>query len=579
MQLRLRSLVSPFARLGVFLLRKSGASPMAVDTTFYLALILASGVFIWLSSMPFSQNLLMASVVLVFVSGFLEEVRREHGNKDSEVSRHADLILYGAILYYLTQESYINFYLSQEGHIVLGGALVLGIFLLEKVLERTVKGERSPGLEVPAERLLFLTLFAVTGYNHKAYEDFLLAGLALLTLLFYASSLYHYVSFKGFSISPRRARSIIFSVLTFYQDSMEKMKFVAGVVYRVLRQILETQTLPEKKPEGEAVPQGEGHGYNFTVMVVNEYEYPVPDAKVVVSSREGSLTKTGYTDTQGKCVFDGLREGQYTIAIEGEGLPQERYERYINMDSGEIFRLQAMPIDLSVVVNDGKEMRPIMNAQVTIETADGKTHERKTDNLGVAYFESLPGGYAELRVEARGYQEKTRRIDPAAEKVVSLNMRRRQLVNIHGSLLVEYRELRDAEEAVKRIIEAYTEQGERVCLVSTSSLLRECASPGIEVVDFSSALLEDIEIVLGELSSGGVLLFEPVTELIHRIGLDEALRFMAKLLSFSRDRKVSLVALINQGAHGERIAGMFEKLFEEVAEFNEGRMVEKGGAS
>jgi hypothetical protein len=54
---------------------------------------------------------------------------------------------------------------------------------------------------------------------------------------------------------------------------------------------------------------------------------------------------------------------------------------------------------------------------------------------------------------------------------------------------------------------------------------------------------------------------------------------MAKLATYAGERGVSLVAFINKGAHGERIAAMFEELFEDVAEYREGGLVEKGEIS
>lgn len=578
MQLRLRSLIAPLAGIGALLLRRFGSSPKALDTSFYMILLLASGVFIWLSTTPFSQSLLAASVALVFVCALMEEVRREFGVKDTEASRYADLILYGGIIYYLINGNYVNFYLSQRFHLFLGGALVLGIYVLNKTLELTVKGRRTPGLEVPAERLLFLTVFAVTGYNHRAYEDFLLAGMALLTFLLYAYSILLYTNYRGFSVSTKRIRSYLVRVLGHYQGGVEKMKVGGWMVYRFLRSLLQTPPAKVKSP-GEASSSALSHGYNFTVMVLNAQEQPVADATVTMTGSDGAFSDTKYTDHQGKCVFSNLGEGQYTISVEAEGLPGRSYERYINMDSGEVFRLHSALLDLSVVVNDSREMRPIPDALVTLETADGETHERRTDNLGVAYFDGLPGGYATLQVEAAGYVGKTRRVDPATENMVSVNMMRRQVMEVHGSLLVEYMEIGGAEEAVGLVVDAYREQGGKLCLVSTSSLLRNFALRGVETIDFSSALPEDIEIILGELPSGGVMLFEAVTELIHRLGLEEALRFMEKLLSFAREKEVSLVAFINKGAHGERIAAMFEEFFDEVAEYVEGGLVAKGGVS
>lgn len=579
MQLRLRSLIAPLVKGGIWLLRRFDVSPQALHESFFIIVLFAAGIYVWLSTTPFSQVILTASVVMIFVSGIVDEVRREYGVSDTVASRYADFILYGGILYYLMQGSYINFYITSKGHYILGGALIGGVLLLNKILELTVRGERNPGFEVPAERLIFLTVFAITGYNHSAYEDFLFVGLAMLTLLLYSYSALLYINYKGFSISSGRGKSALLRVLSVYQDGVEKMKAGAWIVYRFLKRTLHTRAPQGRAPARAEVPQEAAHGYNFTVMVLNAEEQPVVDSVVAMSSADGSLSETKYTDIQGKCVFSNLREGQYTISIEAEGLPAGTYERYISMDSGEVFRLEASILDLSVVVNDSKEMRPIPNALVTLETPEGEVFERRTDNLGVAYFDRLSGGKTTLTVEAQGYISKTRRIDPAVENVVSINMRRKQLVEIRGSLLVEYMEHGAVEEAVGIVIDAYKEQGEKPCLISTTPLLEKFSPRVVRPVDFSSVLPEDIEIIMGELPSGGAMIFEAGTELIHRLGLDEALRFMAKLATYANERGIGLVAFINKGAHGERIAAMFEKLFEDVAEYREGGLVEKGEIS
>lgn len=580
MQLRLRSFIIPLVRGVVLLLRRVGTSPKTLNSFFYLTIIASSGVFLWLLSMPFSHTLLTASMVLIFASGFMEEVRREYQIRDSEFSRYADLILYAGILYYLSQGSYLNFYVSQKGHLLLGGFLVLGMYTLEKALERGVRKGRSPGLEVPSERLLFLTVFAITGYNHKAYEDFLLVGLILLTLVIYSSALYHILTHRGVSISRRKVRAALSRFFAVYLNALDRVKAGVWVLYRVIRRIMRTQPQVRAPVPGVTTATAEpAHGYNFTVIVVDEEEQPVAEARVTVVNVEGSVCETGYTDPQGKCVFSNLPEGQYNLTIEAEGLPEEQFERYINMDSGEVFKLRPLSLDLSVVVSDSVERRPVVDALVTLETADGHVFERRTDNLGVAYFDRLPVGHARLKVEAEGYVTKTRRIDPASENMVSLNLRRRQVFEIPESLLVEYREMEEAGEILNILLSAFGEMGEKPYLVSTGSILREFTVSKVEGLDFSSALPEDIETALGEMPSGGAMIFEAVTELIHRLGLDEALNFMGKLLTFARERNVSFVALINQGIHGERIAAMFEGLFDGVAEYSEGGLVEKGGRS
>jgi hypothetical protein len=364
-------------------------------------------------------------------------------------------------------------------------------------------------------------------------------------------------------------------MLRFYLEALGKIKIAVGLLYEAVKGAKAKTQVPIEV-RGEPYSSEPRHGYNYTVMVMDAEEHPVSNARVTMTSMETSKSESRYTDSAGKCSFSDMGEGQYLITIEAEGYEAEQYDRYISIDSGEVFRLRRPAVDLSVVVNDLEKRSPISNALVTLEIAEGEKLERLTDNLGVAYFDRLLPGFAELSVKARGYEGRSQRINLDSENVVSLNLKRRAFVEFEGSSLVEYDQLGELEGMMKQVVNSFTEKGRKVYLISTPPLLEACTGEGVKAIDFSSAMPEDIEPLLGEIPAGGVLIFEAVTDLIHRIGLDEALRFMGKLISYAAGEELDIVAFINRGAHGERIAAMFEKLFQGVAEVKDGRLVEKG---
>jgi len=230
---------------------------------------------------------------------------------------------------------------------------------------------------------------------------------------------------------------------------------------------------------------------------------------------------------------------------------------------------------MSVVVNDFENRSPISNAVVILSMGEGGKMERLTDNLGVAYFDELDCGFAELSVEARGYVRRGERINLDAENVVSINLKRKAFLKLEGPSLVEYYRQDELEGAIKQVIGEFIGREKEVYLVSTGPILEACIEEGVRVVDFSSTMPEDLESMLEEMPADGVLVFEAITELIHRVGLDEALEIMEKTVNYITKEGLNMAAFINRGAHGEKITGMFEKFFLWTAEIMDGELVEK----
>lgn len=584
MDLRLRNIFKPAAHGLALFFDKLGFSRRALNIFLYLLILTTILNFILLIASPFNQELLILSVVLVFLCGFFDEVKRDYlflvKDKETLVDRYADLPVIGAILYYLNS----SYFLASIQYLALGGVILLGMLLLNYALKITVKGGRSPGFEVPAERLFLLSVFAVAGYNHRSLEEFLFAGLIGVAFFLYATVLHSFILYKEFSVSFAKARSISSGLFGFYLGALKKIKIGAGLLYEAVKRATVKPQVPVETPGIEKqeglYPSEPAAGYNYTILVVDaKDEQPISNARVTMTSVETSKSESRRTDSAGKCRFPDMMEGQYLITVKAEGYKEEQYDRYISIDSGEVFRMHTPLVDLSVVVNDLEKRAPIPNAVVTLAIAEGEDLEGLTDNLGVAYFDQLPPSFAELSIKARGYEEKTGRINLDAEKVVSFNLKRKAFMKFEGPSLVEYDQVEGLEEVIKEVIGAFAEKGRDVYLVSTPPLLDACSGEGVKAIDFSSAMPEDIEPLLEEMPAGGVLIFEAVTDLIHRIGLDEALKFMGKLVEYTTREELNIVALINRGAHGERIAAMFEKIFQGIAEVKDGRLVERSEGS
>jgi hypothetical protein len=192
----------------------------------------------------------------------------------------------------------------------------------------------------------------------------------------------------------------------------------------------------------------------------------------------------------------------------------------------------------------------------------------------VAYFDQLDFGFAKLGVDAKGYVGREERINLDAENVVSINLKRKAFLKFEGPTLVEYDRQEELEGVIKLVISEFIGREREVYLVSTGSILGACKGEQVRVVDFSSTMPEDLESMLEEIPAGGALLFEAITELIHRVGLDEALSFMEKTVNYLTKEGLNIVAFINRGAHGEKITAMFEKFFLSIAEVRDGGLVE-----
>lgn len=589
MEFRIRNIFRPVAHFFALIFQRLNFSSRAITAFVYFLILITAALFLWLSASPYSRSILVLSIAFIFITGFFDEVKREFliltrdAGGELILDRYADLLIIASIIYYLNLGSYRSVYATQSQHLFLGAALGLGVLFLNYYLRFMVKGERSPGFEVPAERLFLLSAFAVAGYTHESFEDFLLAGLLALALLIYGSMVYGLMQRRRDLFSTASVAKVLSPVARAYARALQALKTGLGILYKATKKgPTRGEASVEVGKPGEAqeyafVPEP-GQGYNFTVVLVDSAtEEPISNAGVELMNLETDKTISRYTDEAGKCVFTEVVEGQYVLSIKAQGFKEEQYERYISIDSGEVFRLTKPSLDLSVVVNDFENRSPIPNAVVRLSLGDGRKIERLTDNLGVAYFDQLDFGFANLGVEAKGYVGREERINLDAENVVSISLKRKAFLKFEGPSLVEYDRQEELEGAIKLVISEFIGREREVYLVSTGSILEACKGERVRVVDFSSTMPEDLESMLEEIPAGGALLFEAITELIHRVGLDEALSFMEKTVNYITKEGLNIVAFINRGAHGEKITAMFEKFFLSIAEVRDGGLVERSG--
>ncbi|MDP6613140.1 MAG: carboxypeptidase-like regulatory domain-containing protein, partial [Candidatus Hydrothermarchaeota archaeon] len=361
MELRIRNIFRPVAHFFATIFQQLNFSSRAITAFFYFLILTTAVLFLWLSTSPYSGSLLILSTAFIFITGFFDEVKREFliitrdASGELILDRYADLLIIVSMLYYLNLGSYRIIYATQSQHLFLGAVLGLGMLFLNYYLRIMVKGERSPGFEMPAERLFILSAFATAGYTHESFEDFLLAGLLALALLIQGSIVYGLMQRRRDLFNAASVAKVLSPVTWAYARVRQLLKTVRGVLYKTTKkcptpgEVFVEVGKPEEEQE-YAFGSEPWQGYNYTVVLVDAVtEEPISNADVELTNLEADKTISWQTDEAGKGIFTEVMEGQYVLSIKAEGFKEEQYERYISIDSGDVFRLSKPSLDLSVV--------------------------------------------------------------------------------------------------------------------------------------------------------------------------------------------------------------------------------------
>jgi len=542
MEVRLRFILKPLAKPIVAIFQKTQAfSSKGIKIVSLYFLLATSCIFVMLVRYPYSHNLKLLAIIFLFLSAFWDEVEREF----NRTKGYSDILVFTALFYYLCNETFLEKFLPLRYLIVTWILLMLGILILPSFSERG-------GFDYKSERNLLLFLFAVAGYTHKAFSEYLCYGFAALTIAIYLSLLHSFLIFKGISLK-NMIRSIPRPHLKLPEIKLSSI------------------STREKEHEEEYEEYEELPKYNYTVIVTGEDGSPLPNVKVEVIGSNQYVTKL--TNASGKCEFS-LFEGEYKIKIKPQGFVGVEEERYISADSGEVFRL-SRPRDLNVLVMDAETNLPLPNAMVTL-SLKGEHHRQGTDNIGIAYFTNLKAEDYRLRVEARGYQIFERKVNPI-EGHISVRLKKfpEKISNILLSpCLIEFS--RGLENVLLQVTRAYLEEGKNVVLASsppaTAFYERNLSrvriiniptkgeiSEGLATIPISQ--LEYFDYVIESLNENSILIFEPFSKIILTKGFEEALGFLDKLINKAGDK---LLLCLNLASVEEPEKMEIEKRFKSI---------------
>ena len=607
----IRTLSVPFAYLAAFILKKLNVSIYAVVSFSFLLIFTTVGAFYMVFAAPFNVALYMAITTAgIFLTGLIDEVIRELSRTKKQpafplaLARHSDVLLVFGILYISAVQPYgITPMLTGVGegvYAAIGVLFLFGVLITDFVAKRIEK--RDLGIETRAERMFLLTGFIFIGFYLDEFALAIFAGIIAVTLYLYA-----WVIWRKFDF------------------------YVAGeAIYAGLSRLwrrVSAGGLPDiKKPKiptgGDAVPEEDfqeygtdeysSSGYSFTAVVNDRRSEPVSNVKITLDNLETGDTYTGYTDPPGRASFIGVSEGQYDITLECEGFKGTKYERYISMDTGEVFVLKRPFTDLSIITTDKVKTTPVPSARVIVKlkAADGPELRKSADNLGVAYFDELDVGICEISVVAAGYNDWKREINLEEENVISVMLvkgsqkakeepqeeektekkeeepepepkeleepteeepetggEEREEASLKDTLsesaLFEYYNVDDVRPLVSRMVEEYKSHDIDIYLVSIPERVEEYAGLGVKIVDVPEEP-EKFKEVLEGMPAGSVLIFEPLSNLIVTGGFDAAYKFVKKTLAYMKGEGLTLVCFANPRAHEEQEMEKLRKLLKSV---------------
>jgi hypothetical protein len=436
MDLRIRRIIRPFARVMALLLDRMNASIKFLLAASIIIAFLGAFSFYRFHSNPWSTDLGAAVIMFVFLSGLVDEITRQFvtlkRKKLSEldkvglgIDRYTDIILILAALYYLRSFdiNIWNFRLRMEDHLGIGAALFIGIYLMGYVSKNKTD---TPGWETRAERMFYLSAFMTAGYTHDQFPLYLMVGIFTLGVILYTVSIYGAIkSYNqtrnlGYSLW-RISRPIKYFLLEIFWGISKGISYVYHLIlrmYKVREALVEVEA---QEPVERDYPV---QGNNFTALVTDESSsQPVVNATVTLKNKETGKILSSTTNSSGKSNFSGVVEGQYVITVRANGYKTEEFERFLSMDSGEVFALSRDASDLSVIVTDADTNMPIGGSEVILKCG-GDEQRSHTDNLGVAYFKELALGIYDVHVKASEYRDTTDKIDLTNENLKSIQLKR-----------------------------------------------------------------------------------------------------------------------------------------------------------
>ncbi|MEE8401272.1 MAG: MFS transporter, partial [Candidatus Hydrothermarchaeaceae archaeon] len=496
----IRSIFLPFAFATAVVLKKKKVSISSIVWFSFSMIFLSISSFYFTAATFYAKWFEIVAILGIFFTGFIDEVIRELSRMKKlpqfplVLARHSDLLLVFGVLYISMVQPYgliptLN--IGSGVYPAIGLLMLAGVVTSDLIARKMEK--RDPGIESRAERMFLLTAFLLVGIY---FDNFMLAifiGLLGVTISLYTWIIWTKVNFYDFSVSIGNNLS-----------KLQRGAYQAGAKI--------SNPKSKENPEVEEIEKedtfqefggedyGPSSGHNFIAVVNDEMTEPVSNAGVFLKNVDTGETYDGYSDPTGRARFSGISEGQYTITLNHESYKKSEFERYISMDSGEVFVLKKPYSDLSVVITDEKATVPVPNAEVSLKPVGNHKPAvvRSADNLGVAYFSELDVKNYEICVQANGHEDWGRIINLDEETVVSVNLkqgtrgagfteaveRKASFPDApNGSMLLEYTSPEDAHASVAKAVDEYKKHGMDIFLATTKSGKEKYKDLSVETID------------------------------------------------------------------------------------------------
>jgi len=447
MDLRIRRIFRPFSRVAALLLDRTNVTiKFVLSVSLTIALLGALSFWIYSSQgrSYFDFDLQIITIILVFLSGLLDEVTREFIKLKKKISelegvglgldRYMDIPLVLGGLYLLQDYlrdtdfdlGFFNLSLRVGDNLGMAIAFLVGVYIVGATTRHRTN---EPAWETRAERMFFLSAIMIAGYTHEEFFNYLFGGILTLEVILFLASIH--AGTRGYAKEHHVGYNIWKITRPFKFLFRELIWGVKNLIFRVVRQVLriyqekdaEIAEMEYEEPADDVEYSNSGH--NFTALVTDgETSQPIVKAKVTLKNNETEKVTKSTTNASGKSNFSTVVESQYVITVEAGGYKTEEFERFLSMDSGEVFTLTRHASDLSVVVTDAETSMPIKGSEVLLKT-EGNEFKSNTDNLGVAYFKELELGSYEVSVEASQYLPLNDKIDISKENLKSVKLKRK----------------------------------------------------------------------------------------------------------------------------------------------------------
>ncbi len=601
-EIRIRKIFRPISYLIAAVLNSQGVAPNAVAVSSFILAITSFSIFLvaYNISPGLAETLVTIAVLCIFLNALLDDVTREIEKKSGKMSefggllgsfldRYSDIFIVIGIGIFLKDVPWYNvgvlINIGVDGHMFLVSLIIIGSLIVSYI--KTDRPTYDLGLESRAERMYLISIFAATGIYLRVFQGFLFFGLVTLCISLYATVLRTVLGSESrrsetpeirhepltsetenrFQNPLRPAISLIRSILRVIWMGiglaiLGLYQAGAWTKTKIKKIKIPKPNIPVKTEDKTLPPLPEKKGFernSFTVLVMEENtQRPLPDARVSLISEETENINTNYTDKNGIVVFRNIQEGSYEIEAECNGYEDENRIKYIESHSGG----EAITLTPAAKVFEDA----IDNTEETPEEITAETKEEDEEP------ETKPQEIVTETKKPKETKPKTEEEDKDRSKAMG------------ESMLVEYRSPEKTDQVVEHITEFYLEEKRQVILISSQENTKqhkdrfkeEMESGKISLLSPTTKLQHFTE-EFQNLPTGGVIVFEPLSDLIKNAGKDQAHKFISQTIDQLSSDGISFIAFLDEESHDRKETTSLENLFINLAKIEEGKLKKIGG--